>query len=84
MHIWVREAEHILAGAWAEPGTPVTSAEVAHRFDTWRRTLAQCQETSELSEEQRSHLAHFLRACLAMRSGGKKRYTVKHEHTLSK
>lgn len=67
LHTWVSEAEQILSGQWAESGTLVTNAEVAHRFDTWRRTLAQCHETGELSEEQRSHLTHFLKVTTHLR-----------------
>jgi hypothetical protein len=67
MHTWVREAEHILSGEWAEPGTPVTSAGVAHRFDTWRRALAECHDAGGLSEEQRHHLAHFLKVTTHLR-----------------
>lgn len=67
MYTWVREAEHILSGQWAEPGALVTGAEVARRFDTWSRTLAQCHDAGGLSEDQQQPLAHFLKVTTHLR-----------------
>src|SRR5215472_13441263 len=67
LHGWVRAAEHILSGGWAEPGAKITNAQVAEYFDTWRQSLSQPQDNDELNEEQQRCLGQFLKVTTHLR-----------------
>lgn len=67
MHGWVRAVEHILSGQWVGSEISVTNAQVAERFDRWRKEVTQQQEGSELTEEQQRALAHFLKVTMHLR-----------------
>jgi hypothetical protein len=67
MRAWVLEAEHILDGSWATPASPLSNEQVAHQFDQWLRSLAECSRDATLSEVEQECLQQFLQVLSNMR-----------------
>ena len=67
MRQWVRDAEHILDGSWAQADEVVTNATVGQRLDAWRQQMAQQVTDARLSELEQECLAHFLQILTHLR-----------------
>ena len=68
MRCWVREAEQILSGSWAQPGEKVSNESVGERLDAWRQTLASRLTDGTLSEREQTCLSEFVRVLSNLRA----------------
>ena len=69
MREWILRLEHILDSSWAKSPEEISNAEIARRFDEWRKRLSSFLQAEGRTQEEQLRLGHLLKVMTHLRPG---------------